>query len=179
MSRLPLVRPGFALLLLLGLALSVSADEAKGTIRSVNAQKSEIILKGVLTDTTYEINKDAKFCLDGKKAKVGDLNEGDRVTIDYQKNEQGRLLASEIRALRKATETTGAVRSVDPKRNLVILKGIVRDSTYQLEKDATVWVNGKEGQLADVKEANQVRITYEQRGDLQMAIEVFVLKNNN
>ncbi len=68
MIRLPKVRMALALFALLGLAFTASAEEDKGTIKSVFLDKNEVVLKGILSDTTYDINKDAKICLDGRKA---------------------------------------------------------------------------------------------------------------
>jgi Cu/Ag efflux protein CusF len=176
MNRLPIVRLAVAVAFVLGLAGVVSAEETKGTIRAVNPDKGEIVVKGILSDSTYELNKDARLCLDGKKAKVGDLHEGDHVTIEFLKAGDNRLRAAEVRALRKATETTGTVRGAMSEKNQLILKGILKDTTYQMEKDAMVWINGKEGKLADLREGDQVRITYEQRGDQLMAAEVTLMR---
>jgi Cu/Ag efflux protein CusF len=176
MFRLPTIRLGVAMLFLVVLATTVSAEEAKGTIRSISADKAEVVVKGIVSDTTYELNKDARLCLDGKKAKIGDLQEGDRVTVEFDKTKQGHLKASEVRALRKATETTGTVRSADAQKNQLTLKGIVKDTTYNLEKSTVVLINGKEGKVADLREGDQVRITYEQRGDQLMASEVCMHK---
>jgi len=49
---------------------------------------------------------------------------------------------------------------------------VIKDATYQLDKDATIWVNGKQGQLADLREGDHVRVTYEQRGEQNVATEV-------
>jgi Cu/Ag efflux protein CusF len=176
MMRLPSVRLGIALMFLVALASIASAEEAKGTVKSVNAEKAHLVIKGILNDTTYDLNKDAKLCLDGKKAKLADLREGDHVTIEYMKAGDNRLMAAEVRALRKATETTGTVRGAVSEKHELILKGILRDTTYQLEKDATIWINGKEGKLADLREGDQVRLTFEQRGDQNMASEVTMLR---
>lgn len=171
MMRLPIVRVGFALMLLLCLTVSASANETKGTIRSVKTDKQEIVLMGILSDTTYELNKDAKVCLDGKQAKLDDLRKGDRVTINFEKSGD-RLMASEVRALRKSTDTTGAVRSVVSDKQQLILKGIFKDTTYQLKKGATVWMNGKQGHLADLHEGDRVELTFGQRGDQRMVSAV-------
>jgi len=115
MLRLLNVRVGLALGLFLGWTLSAGAEETKGTIRAVNAERKEIVLKGVLHDATYQIGNDARFCIDGRKAKLGDLREGDHVVVDYQKAGD-RMTATEVRGLRKASETTGEVRGVASDR---------------------------------------------------------------
>jgi len=171
MIRLFNVRLGYALILVLGLAGAVSASETKGTIRSVNANQNEIVLKGIVSDTTYHLDKNFKVCIDGKKANLGDLHEGDQVAVDYTKTGD-RFIAGEVRALRKMSETTGTVRSTASDKNQITLKGLVKDTTYQLENGAGVWINGKQGTLAELLEGANVRITYERRGDQLMASEV-------
>ena len=64
------------------------------------------------------------------------------------------------------------MRSTTSDKNQITLKGLVKDTTYQLENGAVVWINGKKGSLADLREGAHVRITYEQRGDQYMASEV-------
>jgi len=175
MFRLSNVRQALVLVLVLALAGAVSASDTKGTVRTVKTDKNEIVVKGILNDTTYELTKDARVCLDGKKVKLGELRDGDHVMIEYQKTGD-RFIADEVRALRKASETTGTVRSTASDRNHITLKGLVKDSTYQLENGAMVWVNGKHGSLADLREGAHVRVTYEQRGDQLMASEVTLLR---
>jgi len=175
MIRLPSIRYGLALVVVFGLALTASADEAKGTIKSIFADKHEIVVKGTLSDTTYTLTKDARVWCDGKECKIADLRENDKVVIDYVKTGD-RYNASEVRGLRKAQETTGTVRGVVSEKREMVIKGVVKDTTYHLEKDGTVWVNGKKAELADLRENDPVRITYEQRGDVLHAFDIFMTK---
>jgi len=160
-----------ALALTVGLTTPVHADEAKGTIRTVKADKGEFVIKGVLNDTTYELAKGTIVFLDGKKSKLEDIQEGDRAVVLYSKVGD-RMQATEVRCTRKATETTGTVRSVASDRNELIIKGVVKDSHYKLEKGATVWINGKMGQLADLREGDNVILTYETRGNDMILYDV-------
>jgi hypothetical protein len=156
--------------------MTASADETTGTVRAVHADKSQLDLKGVISDSIYDVNKDAKVCLDGKKAELKDLQEKDRVTVVYQKSGD-RMLASEVRALRSATETKGTVQKVNTTENNVILKGTVSDTTYHFTKDAKVWIDNKEGRLSDIHEGDGVRITYEaRRNENPLAYEICVTK---
>jgi len=175
MIRLPIFRSGVALVVLLSLTAVVSADEAKGTIKSIFGDKKEVVVKGVVRDTTYELTKDARVWLDGKECPIKDLREGDKVVIDYLKSGD-RFMASEVRGLRKATEASGTVRGVLAEKRQMIIKGVLKDTTYNLEKGATVWVEGKKVELADLREGDQVRITYEERGDVLVAFDVFAMK---
>jgi Cu/Ag efflux protein CusF len=156
--------------------MTASAEETTGTVRAVHADKSQIDLKGVISDSIYDVNKDAKVCIDGKKAALKDLQEKDRVTIVYTKSGD-RMLASEVRALRNASETTGTVQKVNTTENNLILKGTLSDTTYHLIKDAKVWIDDKEGQLSGIQPGDQVRIIYEsRRNENPLANEVCVTK---
>jgi len=177
MIRLPKFFGGvLALALLLTLAMPVLAEEAKGTIRSANATSKEIVLKGVLKDTTYVLKADAQLYLDGRKAAIADLREGDRAVLAFEK-EKDTLRASEVRCLRKAAETTGKIHSVLAENRDIVLKGVVSNTTYHLMKDSTVFINGKQSKFSELRPDDQVRITHESKGDQLMAIEVAVTRS--
>src|SRR5262249_874035 len=59
--------------LALGLTAKLQAQEAKGTIKSVDDTRKEVILKGTLKDTTYGLTKNASVWLDGFRCKLADL----------------------------------------------------------------------------------------------------------
>ena len=71
-----------------------------------------------------------------------------------------------------AEEAKGKVASVDATKNQIIIKEQGRDVTFQVEKDAKVTINGKEGKLSDIASGDEVTITYEKKGEQQMATEV-------
>lgn len=156
---------------------AAAAEETKGTIKSVDTARREVIIKGVVSDTIYELNKNATVWLDGARCKLSDLGANDRAVIVYEKNGD-HFMASQVRGLRKAQEATGTVNDVFKDKNEITLKGTIKNTTYELNKDATVWVDGKRGALTDIHTGDQVLITYQQRGDHWMADDVTVLKHN-
>jgi len=83
--------------LLLGLGASLQADETKGTIKSVDTSRKEVVLKGLVKDTVYEMTKDATVWLDGLRSKLGDLKADDKAAIIYTKSGD-HLMASQIPA---------------------------------------------------------------------------------
>ena len=153
----------------------VRADDTKGTIKTVDTGRHEVVVKGIVKDSVYELVKDATVWLDGARAKLGDLRADDRANITYEKKGD-HLMARDVRALRKTQETTGTVRSILKEKNEVIVKGLVKDTSYELNKGGTVWVNAKPATLTDLREGDEVLITYESRGDHLMAADVTVLK---
>jgi Cu/Ag efflux protein CusF len=133
------------------------------------------VFKGIISDTIYELNKDATVWLDGARCKLADLKADDRVTVVYEKKGE-HLMASQVRGLRKAQEAIGIVADVLGEKKEFTLKGTLRNTTYELHKTATIWVNGKRGALNEIRAGDQVLVTYEQRGQRYMVNDVTVLK---
>jgi hypothetical protein len=163
------------LALSLNAAATVRADEVKGTVKSVDGDKNEVVLKGVVRNTIYEFNKDAHVHLDGMKAKLTDLKEGDRAVITYEKKGE-HMMASHVRALRKAQEVSGTVRETLAEKHGVVLKGLIKDTTYELQTNGTVWINDTKGVFSDIRKDDQATITYEQNGDQLVAIDFRVTR---
>jgi len=82
------------------------------------------------------------------------------------------MIASEVRGLRNAQETNGTVHGIFADKKEITLKGIVKNTTYELDKNGTVWLNGKSAKLTDIAEGDQVMITYQQKGDHYMAARI-------
>ena len=100
MKRVPILGL-LALALLLVLAMPALADEAKGTIKSLEPEKHTFVMADDNNkDWTFTALKDCKVFVNDKEAKLADLKVDDRVTITYAK-EGDKLNASEIRAKRK------------------------------------------------------------------------------
>jgi len=162
--------------LMLGLALPVLADEAKGTVRTVHGDKNDIVIKGIVNDTTYYLDKGAWVILDGRKSKLTDLREGDKAAITYEKRGEN-LVSFGVRAWRNASETHGTVRHVIADKNQLVLKGVVKDTTYFLDKDATVYLNQKISNFSDLRDGDDVHVTYEKRGDELHVSEIRAVRN--
>jgi Cu/Ag efflux protein CusF len=90
-----------AMTLLVALATPVLAEEVKGKIKSITADKKEF----TITDNdgkTQELilTDEGKVKLGDKDGKLADLKEGDEVTITYEKKD-GKLMVSEIKCKRE------------------------------------------------------------------------------
>jgi hypothetical protein len=93
--------PVFALLAVFALASSALAADAKGKIKTVTADKNEI----VVTDSdgkamTFTAARDCKVTVNDKESKLADLQADDEVQITYEKDGE-RMNASAIKATRK------------------------------------------------------------------------------
>jgi Cu/Ag efflux protein CusF len=102
MIRLPKwLLMGLAMLLLVALAAPVLADEVKGKVKSITADKREF----TVTDNDgknheFVLTEDGKVKLGDKDGKLSDLKEGDEVTITYEKKD-GKMMVSEIKCKRE------------------------------------------------------------------------------
>jgi hypothetical protein len=165
-----------ALAFLLSATSYLRAEEStKGTIKSVDTGRKEVVLKGTIKDTIYDVDKSASIWLDGVSAKLGDLKAADTVVIFYDKSGE-HLVANSVRALRSSKEANGTVHSTFGGKREFVIKGIVKNSTYELTKDATIWLAGKKVAMSDIRDGDEVRVTYEQRGDHMMANDVVIGK---
>jgi len=170
MVRLPNCCAGvLAVALLLCLSKPVWADETKGTVRAVNVEKHELVVKGVASDTTYHLTKEAWVILDGRRVKLQDLKEGDKVTMNTRK-ENNQYIAAGVRAFRIATSTTGTISTVNTTNNVLVLKGTVKDTTYIVDKNVAVYMNGKQCNFSDLRPDDSVDITYFRNEGDQLAI---------
>jgi Cu/Ag efflux protein CusF len=101
MIRLPKwLLMGLAMILLVALAAPVLADEVKGKVKSITADKREF----TVTDNDgknheFVLTEDGKVKLGDKDGKLSDLKEGDEVTITYEKKD-GKMMVSEIKCKR-------------------------------------------------------------------------------
>jgi hypothetical protein len=98
MVRLPKwLAVAFALVILAAFVTPVLADEAKGKIKSVSADKKEFVFTDKDNkDWTFTVADDAKIKLADKDVKLADLKAGAEATVVYEKKGD-KLIAKEIR----------------------------------------------------------------------------------
>jgi len=82
-------------------ARTATAADAKGKIKSVTAERSEVMMVDDASKTrTVVLAKDCKIRVNDLDSKIEDLQAGDEITITYQKDGD-RLVARSVRATRK------------------------------------------------------------------------------
>jgi Cu/Ag efflux protein CusF len=85
-----------ALALLVAFANPVRAEETKGKIKSVSADKKEVVVTDNNgKDLTFQLAEDGKVRVADQDGKLSDLKEGDEVTVTYDKKDD-KLIASKI-----------------------------------------------------------------------------------
>ena len=85
-----------ALAFIFGLTASALAEEAKGTIKTVTADKNEFVLTDNLAkDQTFHLDAKAKVIINDKEGTLGDLKKGDEATVTWE-NKNGKMTASQV-----------------------------------------------------------------------------------
>jgi len=81
--------------LMLGLLGSVQAADTKGTVKSVAAEKHEMVLTVMGSDYTFQVPANAKVTIGKQPGKLNDLKAGDPVTASYAQA-SGKLVITAI-----------------------------------------------------------------------------------
>jgi uncharacterized surface anchored protein len=90
-----------ALVFVLSLTLTAYAADAKGKIKTVEADKNQFVLTDANgKDWTLTLAKDAKVIINDKEAKLADIKKGEEADVTYDKKGDD-LMASAIRVTRK------------------------------------------------------------------------------
>ena len=93
--------PVVALLAVFALASSAAAADAKGKIKTVSADKNEVVVNDATGKAmTFTAARDCKVTVNDKESKLSDLQADDEVQITYEKDGE-RMNASAIKATRK------------------------------------------------------------------------------
>jgi hypothetical protein len=184
--RTPKVLALAALLVLAGLVLPVpgqdnreqgqNADNAQqtlqGKIQSISAAQGRLAVRDQRdTEHRIQVGRDARVIINGQKAQLADLKEGQPVTVTY------RSIATEIRtgqggASETATDnareraaqarTQGKVQSVlDEQNQLVLRDQNGKERRFQVGREARVNIDGKQGRLADLRRGQEVSVSYQ------------------
>jgi biopolymer transport protein ExbD len=104
MKRLPMFFVAFVAVALLAALVTptLGADTSvKGKIASVAGDKNEFVMTDAnAKNWTLHLDKDGKVFINDKEAKLGDLQAGDNVVVQYKKDGE-KFLARDVRCTRK------------------------------------------------------------------------------
>ena len=93
--------PALALAALFALTLTAMAADAKGRIKSVTADRGEVVMvDDAAKSWTLVAAKDCKVKVNDADSKLEDLQAGDEITVTYEKDGD-KLIVRSIRATRK------------------------------------------------------------------------------
>jgi hypothetical protein len=138
---------------------SVSADQHQMTVTDKDGK-----------DWMYVVTDDAKIFLpNSKEGKLGDLKEGQEVTLIWEKRAD-KLFTNAILLnegnLKDALLGAGAVKRVNADQNeFVITDKDNKEITCRFDDKGQVTVGTKAGKLGDLKQGDKVIMVYEKKGD--------------
>lgn len=123
-----------------------------GVVKAVDADKNTITvadLAGKVPETTYEVSKTASVYIDGKAGKLAAVPVAAHVTLNLSGDKRT------VRSIQAGGPHIAGVvlKSVDAGKNTVTvadLAGKVPETTYEVAKTASVYIDGKPGKLAGV-----------------------------
>jgi hypothetical protein len=141
----------------------------EGAVKAVDAGQNTITVTNKNKETKqaeekqFDVAADAQIILAGhakggeKAVKLADLKEGMRLALRLSPDNKA------VVGIRVAAPTaSGVVKAVDAtKRSLTVTHGAkdnAKDITYEVEKNAPVLIDGKEGKLADLKEGLPIHL---------------------
>jgi hypothetical protein len=96
MTRMPKWTYAFlTLALVLGLAMPAFAADTKGVVKTVTAEKSEIVVTIAGRDYPFQVAANAPIKLGTQAGKLNDLKPNDAVTVSFTQAEN-KLIATQI-----------------------------------------------------------------------------------
>lgn len=142
-----------------------ASQTVRGQIQNVASDKHQIQLKDQNgREWTLQIGRDVKINVDGKEARVADLQQGQEVTVSYhavltdiragQDNSAAQSASSHEQTVRGKIENVAA-----GEHQLRIRDQNGRERTFHIGRDAQVIVNGQNSSLADLQQGQQVTAT--------------------
>jgi len=139
---------------------------ARGKIENLNADQHQFTLKDQNgREMTFQCDRNARLQLDGKEAKLADLQQGQEVTVTYrnvltairagEKNDQ-----ADNQQPQKGQMVRGQIERVEAAQQQIRLKDQNgKEHTFQIAKNTQVQVNGKDATVADLQQGQQVTAT--------------------
>lgn len=96
MTRMPKwIYAVLTLALVLGLALPALAADTKGVVKTVTAEKNEIVVTIAGRDYPFQVAANAPIKLGAQAGKLADLKPNDQVTVSFTQAEN-KLVANQI-----------------------------------------------------------------------------------
>ncbi len=130
----------------------------KGKI--VKAEKGKLTVTGDDgKETTFTVSEDASFTIDGKAGKVEDVKAGDAVTVTAKGD-----VASQVAIKKSAPPPPPKIASVEGTvvrvaKDRLALTVNEKEKEFTVPADAQVFIDGKDGKLADVKPDSTATVT--------------------
>ena len=164
------------------------AEEVKGKIVKIDADKGTITLSVGNQDRTLDVEKAAAIQAPGKKTLqdvsggLSGLKAGDEATATVEKKGGKEVVTKIVTGdVKKPKVPEGArkVVGVDADKNTITISVDGKDQTLTVEKGASVQIAGKmkkledvEGGLKGVKAGDEATVTTEKKGDKEVVTKI-------
>jgi len=95
----PVLAAALSLVFLLTLTRFAAAEEVKGKIARVSAEKGQVVVTENFKDWTFLVDRDCQVSLNGRACKLAELLPGDATRITFTR--QGERLLAAVACMRK------------------------------------------------------------------------------
>jgi hypothetical protein len=162
-----------------GLTAFAAEKPLEGTITSAAGGKLSVRAEG--QQYTFLVSESAKCFLDDKECKFSDLKAGHRAKVTWEKKGADQI-ATKIEARSKAENQfrldlvaaekplEGTITSAAAGKLAVRADG--EQYNFTVADDARMFLDGKECKLTDLKAGQSVKVTWEKKGDAQLATRI-------
>jgi hypothetical protein len=143
----------------------LASSETAGKIERVDAAQNLFTMRDKKGQQwMFHTGRDARVQVDGKDAKLGDLREGQEVTVTYRQTLTEIRAGANNEATDKAQQqkgqlVSGQIQSVEKGQQICLRDQNGKDHTFQIGQNTRVQLNGKNATLADLQQGQQVTAT--------------------
>jgi uncharacterized protein YqfB (UPF0267 family)/Cu/Ag efflux protein CusF len=139
--------------------------QVRGKIQNVAADQNQFTIRDQKDhDMTFRAGRDAKVQVNGKDARLADLKQGQEVTVSYRQVltdiQAGRNNATAAPQQAKGHTVQGQIQRVDAAQHqLAVRDQNGKEHMFQVGQNARVQLNGKNANLADLQQGQEVTAT--------------------
>jgi TusA-related sulfurtransferase len=130
----------------------------------VKVDGAKLTMKGKDGEMTHEVGKDAKVTVDGTKAELKDLKEGQEITVTTDEKDAVTKVeakkAGEVKAPEPKTHEGKVVKVTGDK---LTMKSGDKEMTHDIGKDVKITVDGTKAELKDLKEGQEIKVTTDEK----------------
>lgn len=130
-----------------------------GTVNSVDMEKRQVTVKGAWGNKTFQVRDDSKLVFKEKgDISLSGLKVGHKVNLTYE-NDNGVLAILKLE--QNSLTFDGSILAIDTATHTLKAKSLFTEKKFNLAGDCKVLVDGKLGQVTDLRIGQTAEINYE------------------
>ncbi len=146
-----------------GVLIAIQVREVEttfsGTVNNVDMEKRLVTVKGAWGNKTFQVRDDSKLVLKEKgDISLSGLKVGHKVNLTYE-NENGVLAVLKLE--QSSLTFNGSILAIDTATHTLKAKFLLTEKKFNLAGDCKVVVDGKLGQVTDLRIGQSAEISYE------------------